>query len=188
MDQRLEVAAHVHVGRRFLSLRVDLEAQRVLRPCINLILNITGKAQHLLLAAALHLHRHRHERRVIDLDTDLLHWRHQEVVITVTAHDGGEQANHRLASDGCAQVVPGTVPSDAHVDIATEVGVPQMHRWQPLVGLGNLRQQIVGLATLGHHPLLNDSCLKGYERNPQGVGRANLLACYRGTSAIRRGF
>ncbi|MNC53204.1 hypothetical protein D3C75_1025950 [compost metagenome] len=151
------------------------------------LIDIGGKAQDLSLTLTFHVHGNRHERRIVDLDADFLDRGDEEIIIAVAADDGGEQLDHRLAPDRRAQVVPGTVTGDTHVDIATEVRVPQMHRWQPLFGLGNLRQQIYGLAGIGHHPLLNDSCPKGYERNPQAVALANLPACCRETSAIRHG-
>ncbi|MCY1184760.1 hypothetical protein D9M73_254800 [compost metagenome] len=96
------------------------------------------------------LQGHGNERRVIDLDADLLDRSDQKVVITIATDNRREQLDHRLTPDWRPQVVPGAIASDAHVDIAAECRVPQMDWRQPLVRFWNLRQQVVGFARSTH--------------------------------------
>src|SRR3546814_18758249 len=71
-----------------------------------------------------------------DLDANFFHRSDQEVIIAVAADDGGEQLDHRLSPDRRAQVIPGAITGDAHVDIAAEVRVPQVD-WRQTFGLGD---------------------------------------------------
>ncbi|MCY1358684.1 hypothetical protein D9M69_452260 [compost metagenome] len=136
-----------------MRYRVDDHTQEVLGAGLGGFIDVGGKAQHLRLALAFHVHRNRHERRIVDLDPDLFHRCDQEIIIAVAANDGGEQFDHRLAPDRRAQVVPGAVPGDAHVDVAAEIGIPQVHRRQAF-GLGDLPQQVVGFLRATHGVLL----------------------------------
>ena len=186
MNQRLEVAAHQHIRRWLLRDRVDHHAQRVGRPGFDLVLDIAGEAQHLLLTLTFHIQRHSHERRIVDADAHLLYRGNQEVVIAIAADDGGKQPHHRLATDRRTQVIPGAITGDAHVDVTAEVRVPQMYRRQAL-GLGNLRQKIIGLAGIAHHACLIHSHPEGYERTRASARQANPPGFYRGTSTNRHG-
>nr|BFE95306.1 hypothetical protein GCM10020185_58420 [Pseudomonas brassicacearum subsp. brassicacearum] len=113
-------------------------------------LDIGGEAQQLPFPLPFDLKGHGHERRVIDLDADFFfHRGNQEVIIAVAADDGREQLDHRLSPDGRTQVVPGAVPGDAHVNVAAEVGIPQVDRRQAF-GLGDLPQQIIGFLRSAH--------------------------------------
>ena len=186
INQRLEVAAYQHIRRWLLRDSVDHHAQRVGRPGFDLVLDIAGEVQHLLLTLTFHIQRHSHERRIVDADAHLLYRGNQEVVIAIAADDGGKQPHHRLATDRRTQVIPGAITGDAHVDVTAEVRVPQMYRRQAL-GLGNLRQKIIGLAGIAHHACLIYSHPEGYERTRASARQANPPGFYRGTSTNRHG-
>jgi len=138
-------------------LRVGDNAQRVLFTSLDLVLDIGDKAQALRLTLATDFQPDRNERRIFDLDTDLLYRCHQEVVVAVAANHRGKQTHHCRPPDRRTLIVPGPVARDAHVQIATERRVPQMHRRQPflLPASGQLRKQIPSLACIGHSVLLD---------------------------------
>jgi len=162
-----------------------VEAQRLeQRTRFDLDLDIAGKAQHLLLALALHVQRYSHERGIVNANANLLDRSNQEIVIAIAANDGRKQPHHRFAPDRRAQVVPGAIAGNAHVDVAAEVRVPQMHRRQAL-GLGDLRQKVIGLAGIAHHACLIHSCPEGYERTRASAHQANPPGYCRGTSTNR---
>jgi len=155
MNQRLEIGTHVHIWRRLLRLRVGDNAQRVLFTRLDLIIDIGDKAQALPFTLATDFQPNRNERRVFDLDTDLLYRRHQEIVLTVATNHRGKQTHHCRPPNRRTLIVPGPVARDTHVQVATERRVPQMHRRQPflLPTSGKLRQQISSLACIGHSVL-----------------------------------
>ncbi len=78
MNQRLKIAPHVNVRRRFLGVRVGYNPQKVFRPRFALILYIGQKAQYLALALPQHLEADSDKRRVINCDADLLDGRDQK--------------------------------------------------------------------------------------------------------------
>ena len=93
------------------------------------VVDMGAEAQHLLPALARGGHFHGEERRVVDLDADLLHRRHQIVAaVRIVAQDRRKQLHHPLSPDRRAEIVPGAVAGDAQIDIAAELRVPQMHR------------------------------------------------------------
>src|SRR5690606_7957477 len=108
-DPRLMLAAHTHVGRGFVIGGIQDDPDRVLGARLHFVLDIGDKTQTLLLALPFSHYRHCDEWGVVDLDTDLLDWRDQEVVVAVATDDGGKQPHHRLATDRRAKVVPGPI-------------------------------------------------------------------------------
>ena len=74
----------------------------------------------------------RDERRVLDLDVELLDRRDQdEAAVGLAAQDGREQAHHRRPADRAALVKPGAVARDPHLAVAAMGRVPALDRRQP---------------------------------------------------------
>ncbi len=67
------------------------------------------------------------ERRVFDGNSDLFDRCDKEIGIAFALDDPRKQPDQFDPADGSAQIEPCPIPPDAHVDIAAEVRVPQMH-------------------------------------------------------------
>jgi len=120
---------------------------------IDLVIDVGEEAQPLGLPLTEHVEPVGNERRILDLDTDLLDGRHQKVAVVVTSQHTGKQPDHRRTADRCTQVVPRTIARDTHVEIAAKRRVPQMHRRQAALFAGrDLRQQIRCLSRIAHIP------------------------------------
>src|SRR6218665_990298 len=159
----------------------------MLCPRLAHVFHVGGKAQHLRLTLAFHFNADRHEWRIVDGDADLFHRGNQEIGIAVATNDGGEQPHHGFAANGRAQVVPGAITGDAHVDIAAEIRVPQVDRRQALVAaFGDLREQIARLARVCHALSFTDSTPANAVRIPAWGARASPRAYCRITSENRR--
>ena len=83
------------------------------------------KASLRVLAFALALQLDRDERRVLDLDVELLDRRDQhEAAVRLAPQDGREQPHHRRPADRAALVIPGAVARDPHLAVAAMARVP----------------------------------------------------------------
>ena len=124
VNQRLQIGADQHIGRRLTGFTVPHHPDRVVRPGSHLVAHIGFKGQ----IAALLVHIHRHKRRIIHRDADLFDRRDQHIFIAVAAQDGRKQLHQRRPPDGRTHVKPRPVPRDPHIDLAAMRRVPQMHR------------------------------------------------------------
>ncbi len=89
-------------GRRFLHPKLGFTfqvpegfvlentAQAVVGVAIDPVVHIGAEGEPPRRALAALLHLHCEERRVVDADADLLHWRHQEIFVALALEDGRE--------------------------------------------------------------------------------------------------
>ncbi len=89
--------------------------------------------------------RRHHERAVLDLNTQLLHRRHQKVRVPFPPEHRGEHAIHPRSPDLSLIVEPATVAINAHPALTHPFRVPLGNRGQRAIRLG--RQQSVQQVT-----------------------------------------
>src|SRR4029077_3129337 len=130
--QRPEVAPHMQVGLQGPGLLLRLEAQRVGRPGRDPVVRIGAKRQHARRPRAFLLHLDRGERRVVDRDADLLDRGDEKILLAFALEHRRKQLGQRVPPDRRFQVEPGAVGGDAHVEVAAERRIPQMHRRRAL--------------------------------------------------------
>src|SRR5690554_4534978 len=126
IDQRLQIIAHEHIGRRLAGFAVALYANRRLGADRGRVTYIGQKRQALILAGARHLEVERHKWRVIDNYSDLLDGGDEEVFVALFSQDGREQPHHFAPRDWRTKVEPSAIAFDANVQIAAKLGGPLM--------------------------------------------------------------
>jgi hypothetical protein len=124
----------VKVGLEPAGFRLRLEAQRMVGPAGDPVVDIGAEVKLPAMPARLDLELDRQERRVVDHDPAFLDRRDQEVLVAFPLEHRGEQLDQRQPSDRRLQVEPGAVGGDAHVEIAAEGRIPQVHRRRALAG------------------------------------------------------
>src|SRR5690606_20643687 len=74
-------------------------------------------------------------RRILDADADLLHGRDEiGLAVLVLAQHGRKELHQWHPADRRAEVEPGAVAPDLHVEIAAEGRIPALDRRKPLSG------------------------------------------------------
>ena len=132
----------MEIGLQPARLGLIDEAQFVLRPSFHDVADIGAKRQRLPVAFSRHVHLDRHERRILDADADLFH-RRDEIgpAVFVLAQDRGKQLHQRHAADRRAEVEPGPIAANFHVEVAAEWRIPALHRRRTLAGARGARNQ-----------------------------------------------
>ena len=127
-EKRIEPAADVEIGLEPAGAFLDDKSQRMHPTSLDDIAHIGAEGHDLIVARTRYIHLDGHERRVLDTDAEFFHRCYEiGLAVLVPAQDGREQPHQRLASDRRAQIVPGAVGADFHVDVAAEVRIPPFH-------------------------------------------------------------
>jgi hypothetical protein len=185
-----QVAPHMQVGLEPTGVRLGLEAQGVALAARNPVIHICPEAENTAAALPFGLHLHGGERRVVHRDADLLHRGLEEVLLPLAPQHRGEQLHQRGPPDRRLEIEPGPIRRDAHVEIAAEWRIPQMHgRRAALAGAlcrTRDRVQTAGIGLLSSHqpgtlPMIWPLSA-GYGSGIRPAGRA-IVMC---TSGIAR--
>ena len=132
VDQRPQPRTDMDIGRRFARCRLAVNPYRIVRPGHGLILGLGVKPQHLRLTLPFRIKINRQHGRVIDDDTDLFDGGDKVVFAVFDLQNRREQLDQRRTANRGAFVKPCAIAGDAHVDVAAERRVPEMHRRRPL--------------------------------------------------------
>jgi hypothetical protein len=100
----------------------------MLRSACDPVVDIGAEMQNALPRLCLDSELHGEERRVIDLDAAFLHRRDEIIFVLFALEHRGEELHQRRPPDGRLEIVPGAVGGDAHIEVAAERRVPQVHR------------------------------------------------------------
>src|SRR5262245_1801935 len=110
------------------------------------VVHIGAEVEHLAGVRLLDSHLDGQERRVVDADAALFHRCDEVVLVAFALEDGGEKLDQGRPPDRGAEVEPGAVGGDPHVEIATERRIPQVYRRRTLAG------RLLGGARYGFDP------------------------------------
>ena len=136
-----KIGADVKIGREPAVSRL-FEPKAMVGVARHPIVDIGAEAQQRSALVRVLDHFDSQKRRIVDLDADLLDRRHQEVFVALALQNGREQPHQGGTTDRRAEIEPGSVRSDAHVEIAAERRIPQMYGRQALA-LGGARQRLI---------------------------------------------
>ena len=129
-----QVAADVKIRLQPAGAGFGLEAQRMVRPARDPIVDIGAEVEHPAGRLFLDIKLDREERRILDLDAALLNGRDQEILFALALEHRGEQLDQRRPADRRLEIEPGAVGGDAHVEIAAKRRIPALDRRRPLGG------------------------------------------------------
>jgi len=132
VDQGLQVGANQHIGRRLAGLLIADHANRMIGTGAGEFPDIGFKGQNLITPCPGNLEVDSDKGGVVHDDANFLDGRDETIIVTVLATDGRKETDQHLPAHWSAEIPPGSVPRDSHVQIAAERRIPQMHRRGPL--------------------------------------------------------
>ena len=97
----------------------------------NHIIHMGQEPHDLFAPGSLDLEIDRDKRRVINRDSDLLDGRDEKVRISILPQNRRKQFDKPFAADRGAEIEPGPVPRNPHVQITAIRWIPEMYRRQP---------------------------------------------------------
>ena len=132
-DARLEPASDMDIRGRLATLRIVIDADRMLGSRFDFIVEIGAKSKNLAGTFALRCDFDCREGYVLDQNSSALDGRYQPIFAAFFApQDRSEKLDQRFATDRRAVVVPSAVPADRDAEIAT-IGAHRIKAWDTMV-------------------------------------------------------
>ncbi len=146
--QCVQLPAHPHQRRRLAGLFIDFDRDRMILSRLGKIADIGGEDERLVLTLADRIDPCGNEGRDLHLDADLLDRGYKVVnAIVIFPQDRGKQSYKTVTCNARAFVPPRPVTFDDHVHLAAIVGMPLVHRRQPVASLaGGVEERLHRIA------------------------------------------
>jgi hypothetical protein len=118
------------IGRRFAGVRIDFNADRIVRTGDRFVADIRGESKLLHLSVTANVQEHGDKGCIVDADAHLFARRDEMKAVRILAQDRGKQAHEFAPGKRRALMVPGAVARNANVDVAAMGRVPALDRRQ----------------------------------------------------------